>query len=128
MNTVVLSGRIEDVIEPRYTEKGLCVVNFSLIASKTVRKDAPETVSRFDYIPCIAFGKQAEILTNFATKGKKIYIKGKISSNLCTSKEGKPFTATEVVVTNFEYARNSVSDGQIIEDNFSTMGIEDSEF
>ncbi|MDO4179649.1 MAG: single-stranded DNA-binding protein [Phascolarctobacterium sp.] len=107
MNNVVISGRIEDVIEPFFTDKKLCIGRFTLIVQrpKNDRKITPGSSpeDRYDFVRCIAFGKQASVLTSFKNAGKKITVQGRIRTGYYFNKEGKKINTTEVIVNNFEY-------------------------
>lgn len=135
MNTVTLSGRIARDINPFYTERGLCISNFTLIVqrpSKKKKEDTPpsdQPKESCDYISCVAFGKQAETLANFIHKGKRIFVNGKLQSSSYTNKEGTKVYKTEVVVSSFEYMENRDPSGEVVNvDSFASFGVEDIEF
>ncbi|MDO4178224.1 MAG: single-stranded DNA-binding protein [Phascolarctobacterium sp.] len=107
MNNVVISGRIEAVIEPFYTDKKLCIAPFTLIVQRPPnnRKFTPESSpeDRYDFIRCVAYGKQATVLATFKNAGKKITVQGRIRAGYYFNKEGKKINTTNVIVNNFEY-------------------------
>lgn len=138
MNKVILSGRLARDIAPIYSDKGLCISNFTLMVERpTIRRrkkaDAAETSETpqgsNDYINCVAFGKNAETLANFIHAGKRILVYGKLQSSTYVNKEGQKVYKTEVVVKSFEYMDYKDSSETVAEPNsFESMGLEEIPF
>jgi single-strand DNA-binding protein len=56
-----------------------------------------------DFIPITAFGKTAEFVSNYFSKGKKIAITGRIQTGSYDNAEGKKVYTTEVIVEEAEF-------------------------
>lgn len=104
INSVTLVGRIVRDLEVRSTNTGKSVSSFAL-AVDGFGKEAPA-----NFIDCVAWNKAAEILAEFATKGKQVAITGRIQTRPWEDKEGNKRKATEVVVDQFMLLGNKKSD------------------
>lgn len=73
MNKVMLVGRITRDLELRYTGNNNAVVEFSLATNRPVTRDGERVA---DFVTCVLFGKQAENLVKYQSKGSMIGIEG----------------------------------------------------
>jgi single-strand DNA-binding protein len=110
MNKVVLIGRLTKDPEVRYGGEN----NDKAVARFTVavdRKFKTENQSA-DFINCIAFGKTAEFIEKYFTKGMRIAADGRIQTGSYTNKEGNKVYTTDVVLENVEFCekKNSAQD------------------
>lgn len=95
INSVTLVGRVVRDLEIRTTESGKMVSPFAL-AVDGYNKDADAS-----FIDCVAWGKAAEILQQYAPKGKQIGITGRLQTRTW-EKDGVKRKATEVVIDQFQ--------------------------
>ena len=95
INNVTLVGRVVRDIEVKTTNSGKEVASFAL-AVDGYGKDTPA-----NFIDCVAWGKAAEILGQYATKGKQIGITGRIQTRNWEKDDIKR-KATEVVIDQFQ--------------------------
>lgn len=96
-NLVVLKGRMTRDAELRYTQgaepKAYCMFNVAVNRLKQ---------GEADFINCKAWGKTAELIGQYFTKGKEIYLQGRIE--VSTNGEGdNKHTYTNVVVDRVEF-------------------------
>lgn len=97
-NRVQLVGNIGE--DPKVTdlESGKKVVRFSLATNENYTKANGDKVQTTDWHTIVAWGKTAEIVENYAHKGKKVGIVGKLKTRTYTEpKEGNERRVTEVV-------------------------------
>lgn len=95
MNKVVLIGRLTKDPELRYTPgTGTAVSTVTLAVdrynSKTQQREA-------DFIPVVVYGKQAESLANYLSKGSPAAVSGRIQTRSYDAKDGTKRYVTEVV-------------------------------
>jgi len=95
INNVTLVGRVVRDLEVKTTNNGKSVSSFAL-AVDGFGKDAPA-----NFIDCVAWGKAAEILGQYATKGKQIAITGRIQTRMWEKDDVKR-KATEVIIDQFQ--------------------------
>ena len=94
MNQVIILGNITNDLELRATSTGTSIVSFSL----AVRRDKDNT----DFIPCSAFGKTAELLKKYCSKGSKLAVSGSLRQNSYTDKEGNKRSSLNVLVNTIQ--------------------------
>ncbi|GHN43057.1 single-stranded DNA-binding protein [Lactobacillus delbrueckii] len=92
-NIAVLIGRPTKDIELRTTQSGISVASFML----AVDKDSSKQKDEADFVPCVAWNRTAEILSQYAGKGRLICVEGRIQTRNYDNKEGQRVYITEVV-------------------------------
>lgn len=91
VNSVVLVGRLTDDIELKQTQSGKSVTNFTLAVSRQYDKD------KADFISCVAWGKTAEFMQNYLSKGLRIAVEGRIETRNYEAQDGRKVYVTEVI-------------------------------
>lgn len=101
MNNVVLVGRLTKDPEVRYTQSQMAVAKFSVATNrpKSDNQDAPTA----DFIDVVAFGKTAELLERFFTKGKWIGVQGRLQNNNYTDKNGVKHYTYQVAADRIDF-------------------------
>lgn len=94
MNTVVLTGNLTKDISLEVTRNGKYVVQFNL----GVRRDKDNS----DFPTCVAWGKTAELLSQYCKKGSKIGVTGSINTSKY-EKDGRMVYKTIVAVSSVEF-------------------------
>ena len=98
MNKVVLIGRLTKDPELRFAAgSGTAVSRFTVAITRQFKRD--ET----DFINCVAFGKTAETISNYLTKGRQIALTGSIRTGSYDAQDGTKRYTTDVVVESFEF-------------------------
>lgn len=108
MNKVLLTGRLTRDPELRYTPNNKAVCSFTIATNRPVVRDGEKTA---DFINCIVWGKTAENLSKYQSKGSLIGIDGRLESRSYDDKDGNKRYVTEVQVEHIEFL-GSKSDGQ----------------
>lgn len=102
MNKVILIGRLTRDPELNFAAgSGTAVTRFSLAVTRPFKKD--ET----DFINCVAFGKTAETIAQYITKGRQLAVTGSIRTGSYDAKDGTKRYTTDVVVESFEFIGNN---------------------
>lgn len=104
INSVALTGRLTKDVDLRTTQNGVSVASFTLAVNRQYSKGKES-----DFINCVAFKKTAEVLQQFAGKGRLIGVTGSIQTRHYTGKDGKEVYVTEVLANNVSFldSRNS---------------------
>lgn len=92
-NIAVLIGRPTKDIELRTTPSGISAASFTLAVDRDHSKQKDEA----DFISCVAWNRTAEILSQYAGKGRMICVEGRIQTRNYDNKEGQRVYVTEVV-------------------------------
>lgn len=102
MNNVTLVGRLTKDPELRYVgEKNSPVTNFILAVDRDYKSSKGERET--DFINIEVWGKQAEILCEYMTKGRMIGIEGKIKVDKYKNENGENRYITRVRATSFKF-------------------------
>jgi single-strand DNA-binding protein len=97
LNKVILIGNLGRDPEVRYTPGGLAVANFSMATSETWTNKEGEKETRTEWHRIVAWGKLGEICGEYLSKGKQIYIEGRIQTREWEDKEGNKRYTTEII-------------------------------
>ncbi|MCR4748618.1 MAG: single-stranded DNA-binding protein [Lachnospiraceae bacterium] len=112
MNKVVLIGRLARDPEVRYSQNdtSMAIARFSLAVDRRRAANNQDGQSA-DFISCVAFGRTAEFIEKYFTKGRRIGVYGHIQTGSYTNKDGAKVYTTDVVVDEAEFV-DSRNDGQ----------------
>lgn len=124
MNKVILMGRLTRDPEVRYSQGAtpLAIARYTLAVDRRFRRDGEATA---DFIPCVAFGRQAEHAEKYYHQGLRVTISGRIQTGSYTNKDGVKVYTTEVVVEEQEFAESKKSQGYPEPGNASADGFAD---
>lgn len=100
MNNVSLIGRMTKDIQVN-GQGDKAVGKFTL----AVNRDFKNKEGKYDadFINCTCFGKRAETLAQYTTKGTRLGVVGKIQTGKYTNKEGQTVYTTEVILNGFDF-------------------------
>lgn len=106
MNKVVIIGRFTRDPEIKYStgENATATARFSLAVNRRFKNK--EGNYDADFINCVAFGKTAEFIEKYFTKGMAIGITGRIQTGSYINKEGQKVYTTDVVVEETEFVES----------------------
>ena len=99
LNKVMLIGYAGADSEMKFTQAGIPVANFSLAVKEVYKNGDGEKKTNTLWIRCVAWRRWAEIAGEFVTKGKFLFIEGRLQLRSYEDREGKKRDVTEVVVT-----------------------------
>jgi single-strand DNA-binding protein len=102
VNKAILIGRLGKDPEVRYTPDGAMVTNFNLATDEQWKDKNGEKVQKTEWHRIVTFGKLAEICGNYLTKGKLIFIEGRIQTRSWEDKDGVKRFTTEIVAGNMQ--------------------------
>lgn len=106
MNNVQLVGRLTRDPEVRYSDGGSTVARFSLAVDRRFHKEGQQDV---DFISCVAFGKTAEFIEKYFSKGMRMGLIGRIQTGSYTNQEGQKIYTTDVYTDNVEFVESKGS-------------------
>lgn len=99
VNKVILLGNVGKDPKSRQTGGGTNVVSFSIATSDRTKSRDGEWEDHTEWHNCKAFGKTADVISQYVHKGTKIYVEGKIQTNSWEDKNtGKKRYKTEIIV------------------------------
>lgn len=107
MNKVILTGRLAQDPEVRYTQSGKAVATVNLAVNRIVAKDAHPQA---DFVPIVAWEKLAETVGNNLKKGQRILVEGKLQIRSYETNDGQKRRVAEVIAQNIEYLEAKKAD------------------
>ena len=100
LNKVLLIGNLGQDPEVKYSQSGLAIATFSLATAESWRdKETGQRETKTEWHRICAFGKLAEIMGEYLTKGKQVYIEGRLQTRSWEDKDGIKRYTTEVVAS-----------------------------
>lgn len=130
MNVCSLIGRLTKDPELRYTPNtNQAVITFTIAVDKGLSREKREEMEAknmptADFISIVAWGRTAENISNYVSKGNMVGVTGRIQSRTYEAKDGTKRYVTEVIASSVEFLerRNitSQSPNQSHEDYFSS--------
>ena len=99
LNKVMLIGWAGADSEMKFTAAGIPVANFSLAVKEVYKNGDGEKKSNTLWIRCVAWRRLAEIAGEWISKGRFLYVEGRLQLRSYEDREGKKRDVTEVVVT-----------------------------
>lgn len=102
MNLVILHGRITADPTIRTANSGTKIAGFTIAVDRRL-KDKTTGERKTDFCRCTAFGKTAEMLERFWTKGKEILVEGELQQNDYTAQDGHEVKSYQVVVNQVHF-------------------------
>ena len=101
VNKVILVGNLGNDPEIKPTSNGSSLANFSVATSERWTKDG-ERHEKTEWHRVTAFGKLAEIVGQYVSKGSKVYIEGKIQTRSWETDSGEKRYATEIIARDLQ--------------------------
>lgn len=103
-NKVILLGNLTRDVEVRYTQSGLAIAKTGLAVNRRSKSQDGEQRETTCFVDVTAFGKQAEVLEQYVSKGSPLFIEGRLEYSTWEDKNGGgKRSKLEVVIENFQF-------------------------
>ena len=96
LNKVILIGNLGRDPELRYTQSGQAVANFTLATNESWTNRNGEREEHTEWHRIVAWAKLAEICGEYLSKGKQVYVEGRLQTREWEDKEGNKRHTTEI--------------------------------
>src|SRR5512147_220651 len=97
VNKVILIGNLGRDPELRYTKNGQAVANFTLATTERYSpREGGEAREQTEWHRIVTWGKTAENCAQYLSKGRSVYVEGRIQSREWEDKEGNKRSTTEI--------------------------------
>ena len=97
VNKVILVGNLGKDPEVRYTPGGAAVANFNIATNEAWTDKSGQKQERTEWHRIVVWGKTAELCGEYLSKGRQVYIEGRLQTREWTNKEGAKQYTTEIV-------------------------------
>ena len=115
MNKVILVGRLTKDPDLRTTTSGKSVASFSVAVDRRFKQDGQPSA---DFINVVAWGRQAEVISQYLGKGRQIALTGRLQTRSYDAQDGSKRYVTEVVLEEFDFIGSRNDGGGNFNDNF----------
>ena len=96
LSKVILVGNLGSDPEMRYTPNGKAVTSFSIATNRRYTTSGGESKEETDWFRVSVWGKQAEQCNQFLSKGKQVYVEGRLHARSWEGQDGQTRTSLEV--------------------------------
>jgi single-strand DNA-binding protein len=100
VNKVILLGNLGANPEMRFTQAGQAVANLRLATTERWTDKSGQKQEVTEWHRVVLFGKTAEIAGQYLTKGRQVFIEGRIRTRQWQDQQGQKRYTTEIVATN----------------------------
>ena len=110
-NKIIIIGNLGRDPELSYTPQGTAVCKFSVATNERRRDKAGEQQDITTWFRVTAWGKQAENISKYLSKGRKVYLEGRLHVEEWTDREGKPRQSLEVNASDVQFIDSAGAGG-----------------
>ena len=96
VNKVILVGNLGRDAELRYTPGGAAVATLNMATTEVWNDKSGQKQEKTEWHRVIFWGKVAESLTEYLTKGKQVYVEGRLETRQWNDKDGNKRYTTEI--------------------------------
>jgi len=111
LNKVLLIGNLTRDPEVRMMSSGRPVCNFGLALNRNYKDAEGNKKEEVTFVDVECFGPRAEAVGRFFSKGRPIFVEGRLKLDQWETKEGDKRSAIRVVLDNFEFVDAGKTDG-----------------
>jgi len=106
-NKVYLMGNLTRDPEMRVTPKGTAICQFGLAISRSWKDESGHTREETAFVDIEAWGKQGEVISKYCTKGRPLFVEGRLKFDQWEDKtSGQKRSKLKVVLENFQFIGN----------------------
>jgi single-strand DNA-binding protein len=98
LNKVLLIGNLTRDPELRYTPSGVAVCSFGLATNRSWTTESGELKEEVEFHRIVAWNKLAEVCSQLLTKGRKVYVEGRLQTRQWQAQDGSQRSNTDIVI------------------------------
>jgi len=110
-NKIIIVGYLGRDPELRYTPQGTPVCDFSIATTERRKDKSGEFQDQTTWFRVSFFGRQAEVASQYLSKGRQVYVEGTLTQREYTDKEGNARTSLDVRGSDIQFI-SSAGDGE----------------
>lgn len=111
-NKIILVGNLGRDPELRYTPQGTPVCSFSMATNERRKDKNGEMQDQTTWFKVTLWNRQAETAAQYLTKGKQVYIEGRLRVEEWTDRDGKPRQTLEVQASEMHFLGGARGEGE----------------
>ena len=102
-NQVILLGNLTRDVELKHTPSNQAVANIGLAMNRQYQTRDGERREETTFVDCEAWGRQAEVMAQYLSKGRPVFIQGRLKLDTWQDQQGQNRSKLKVVVENFQF-------------------------
>ncbi len=110
-NKVLLMGNLTRDPELRYTASNQPVAQIGLAVNRYYTSGSGEKKEETTFVDCEAWGRTAELINQYFTKGRPIFIEGRLKLDQWEDQQGQKRSRHKVVVESFQFVDSRSGEG-----------------
>lgn len=110
LNRVMLMGNLTRDVELKYTAGNQALANLGIAVNRKYKTAAGEEREDVTFVDCEAWGKTAEVMGKYLSKGRPVYVEGRLKLDQW-EKEGVKHSKLRVVVESFQFIDSKAGGG-----------------
>ena len=110
-NKIIIVGYLGREPELKYTTQGTAVCTFSVATTERRKDKSGEPMDSTTWFRVTVWGKQGENVNNFLSKGRQVFVEGRLRQEEYTDREGNKRTSLEVFATDVQFIGARGEDG-----------------
>ncbi len=103
VNKVFLMGNLTRDVELKYTPSNQPVATFGIAMNRRYKTKDGENREETTFVECEAWARTAEVMSEYLSKGRPVFIEGRLKLDQWQDKEGNNRSKLRVVVENFQF-------------------------
>ena len=103
INKVILIGNLGNDPEMRHTPSGAGVCEFRLATNEAWTDKQGQRQERTEWHRVVVWGKKAEVCSKYLSKGRQVYVEGRLRTRSWEDKEGNKRYTTEVIANDVQF-------------------------
>jgi len=103
VNKVILVGNLGRDPELRYTQSGQAVANFTIATTERFSTRDGDRQERTEWHRIVTWGKTAELCAQYLSKGRSVYLEGRLQTREWEDKEGQKRRTTEITAQTVQF-------------------------
>jgi len=103
VNKVILIGNLGRDPELRYTQSGQAVANFTVATTERFSTRDGDRQERTEWHRIVTWGKTAELCAQYLSKGRSVYLEGRLQTREWEDKEGQKRRTTEITAQTVQF-------------------------
>lgn len=103
VNIAIVVGNLGKDPEVRFTQNGRAVANFPIATSESWTGQDGSSQERTEWHNIVVWGKQAESCGQYLSKGRQVFVQGRIQTRKWTDQNGQDRYTTEIVAQRVQF-------------------------
>ncbi len=112
VNKAIILGNLGRDPEVRFTQSGRAVANFPVATTDTWMDQENGRQERTDWHNIVVWGKQAESCGQYLSKGRQVYVEGRIQTRSYDDRDGNKRYVTEIVAQRVQFLGGGGGEGR----------------